>query len=103
MRTNALLTTYEMSRAKTSCLMVRLVQFPWFSGVKYLTNVELSWGSGNWTKFAGCMSRSLLLKEWCDICVSPRRKQYVMREGGVDGVSNEVAQALRGNTEWIFG
>ncbi len=60
-----------------------------------LTNFELGLGSGSWTKFTRYMSRFLLLREWHDTDVSPRRRKDALREGkelmeSVTNVSNSL-------------
>ncbi len=46
-----------------------------------LKNFELGWGSGSWTKFARYKSQFLLLREWRDTDVSPRRSKDALKEG----------------------
>ncbi len=54
----------------------------------YLINLGPSLSGGNLPKFTLPMSRLVLLREWRDMDVCPRRKD-TLREGEIDGVIDE--------------
>ncbi len=55
----------------------------------YLLNLGPSLSGGNLPKFTLPMSRLVLLREWRDMDVSPRRRKDTLREGELDGVIDE--------------